>query len=334
MIYYILFLALSAYIAPRFIRQEFTTILIGLILLVLFSIIEPSSIISLQDGYLGFAFFVIVMIAGAFKRSNVFGKKLRSVRKEYSILGFIALLPHLYSYFMDMINAIIPFEWFGIIAAIIMLPLFLLSIQYFKKKIHIKLWKKIQRFAYIAYLFMFIHVLIFTSSPLIYYIIGILYLFLKIKNYWFQTKLQRTLILSGIFILGLFTISYMTSVNENPTSVIEDTIASINEQVTTTVSANSSLDLNSIEDGTYSGSATGYHGLPVSLTVTITDGTITDITILSYGGTGSNHGMNYQDAAYEMAQDIIDAQSTDIDTISRATYTTSGILDAVIDALS
>jgi uncharacterized protein with FMN-binding domain len=61
---------------------------------------------------------------------------------------------------------------------------------------------------------------------------------------------------------------------------------------------------------------------------------ITNIEIIEYGSTGENRGINYYDAAEKIALDIINNQTTDVDTISGATYTTSGIIDAVEDALN
>lgn len=82
-------------------------------------------------------------------------------------------------------------------------------------------------------------------------------------------------------------------------------------------------------DGTYTGSAMGFGG-DITVEVTVEGGAITDITIASAPN---------EDAAYlTMAQDIIPAilkaQSTEVDTISGATFSSTGIKDAVALALS
>lgn len=82
-------------------------------------------------------------------------------------------------------------------------------------------------------------------------------------------------------------------------------------------------------DGTYSGTGTGFGG-EISLTVTIADGTITDITIVSASGEDDA----YFSTAIAIIDNIISAQSADVDTISGATFSSTGIRDAVEQALS
>lgn len=81
-------------------------------------------------------------------------------------------------------------------------------------------------------------------------------------------------------------------------------------------------------DGTYTGEAQGFGG-PIELEVSIQDGQIADITILS--------AENEDGAYFSMAQDIIpvilEQQSADVDTISGATFSSTGIRDAVALAI-
>ena len=82
------------------------------------------------------------------------------------------------------------------------------------------------------------------------------------------------------------------------------------------------------KDGTYSGSAEGYGG-QIEMKVVIRSGRITSIGKVSAPG---------EDAAYwDMAQAvipaIIDAQDPNVDTVSGATFSSTGIKNAVIKAL-
>ena len=91
---------------------------------------------------------------------------------------------------------------------------------------------------------------------------------------------------------------------------------------------NAAKSLHGWSDGTYEGSAMGYAG-DIVVSVTVTSGEMSDITIVS---------AELEDGAYfEMAQDIVDdildAQSVDVDTISGATFSSTGIRDAVETAL-
>lgn len=81
-------------------------------------------------------------------------------------------------------------------------------------------------------------------------------------------------------------------------------------------------------DGTYQGSGTGFGGL-IMVNVCISDGKITEIEITSH----ENEDKAYFDQAVGITDKIIKAQSTDVDTISGATYSSKGIREAVYHAL-
>lgn len=82
------------------------------------------------------------------------------------------------------------------------------------------------------------------------------------------------------------------------------------------------------KDGTYTGSAQGFGG-QISLSVKVSGGKITSIDINSASGEDAS----YFNQAKAIIQNIIDAQSPDVDTISGATYSSTGIKNAVIKAL-
>lgn len=81
-------------------------------------------------------------------------------------------------------------------------------------------------------------------------------------------------------------------------------------------------------DGTYNGEAQGYGGT-VSVAVTIQDSTITDVAIVS----AKQEDAAYFDAAKGVIDEILEAQTTAVDTVSGATFSSNGILHAVADAL-
>lgn len=84
----------------------------------------------------------------------------------------------------------------------------------------------------------------------------------------------------------------------------------------------------SYKDGVYTGSAQGYGGI-TTVEVTISNGQITDIKILSH-----HDDSPYINNASSLIDAIINAQSTNVDAVSGATYSSSGIINAVRDALS
>ena len=82
------------------------------------------------------------------------------------------------------------------------------------------------------------------------------------------------------------------------------------------------------KDGTYTGEADGFGGM-ISVEVKIEDQIITEVNILS---------AEKEDGAYlSMAEDIIpkilESQSADVDTISGATFSSTGIKEASAQAL-
>ncbi len=141
----------------------------------------------LIQAYVGTAFLYIVMITGIFKKKSKMSKRFMSIRKEYSILGIISLLPHVYVYIFDFFDDLTNLgDWLGVIAFIIMLPLFVTSFNFVRKKYTYAAWKKIQRWAYLAYALIYIHI-VFSSAKgdlVIYSLLFVPYFIIKIiKEY-------------------------------------------------------------------------------------------------------------------------------------------------------
>ena len=85
---------------------------------------------------------------------------------------------------------------------------------------------------------------------------------------------------------------------------------------------------NVYKDGTYTGSAQGFGGA-IEVQVTLKDDEITDIQVTGASGEDSA----YFSQAQSVISSIISAQSTDVDTVSGATFSSTGIINAVVDAL-
>ncbi|SHM17950.1 FMN-binding protein [Ruminococcus flavefaciens] len=81
-------------------------------------------------------------------------------------------------------------------------------------------------------------------------------------------------------------------------------------------------------DGTYKGSGNGFRG-KTEVTVTVESGVITDITVDSY----KDDKEFFQKAKSGVIADIIKSQSTDVDAVSGATFSSNGIIEAVKNAL-
>lgn len=87
-------------------------------------------------------------------------------------------------------------------------------------------------------------------------------------------------------------------------------------------------DAAAYKDGTYYGSGTGFGG-PLKVMVEISGGKIAFIEIVE-----NSDGSSYISKASALISSIISSQSTNVDTVSGATYSSVGIIQAVRDALS
>lgn len=109
----------------------------------------------------------------------------------------------------------------------------------------------------------------------------------------------------------------------------DEEIAKLNAKIENTESLEDEDSKNgSYKDGTYTGEAQGFGG-PVDVEVIVENGMISEINITS---------AQKEDGAYlSMAEDIIptilEAQSAEVDTISGATFSSTGIKEAVAQAL-
>lgn len=81
------------------------------------------------------------------------------------------------------------------------------------------------------------------------------------------------------------------------------------------------------KDGTYSGTAKGFNG-DITVSVTIESDEIIDVVV-----TDHRDDRKWYNRAVAIIDDIMSSQSTDVDLVSGATYSSRGIRDAVNDAL-
>lgn len=95
-------------------------------------------------------------------------------------------------------------------------------------------------------------------------------------------------------------------------------------------SSTASSEGSSVKDGTYTASATGFQDGEVTVTITVEGGKITEAVVDS-----SSQSKGYgADAAEGLAEEIVEAQSGDIDVVSGATYTRDAVSEAVEDCMN
>lgn len=130
--------------------------------------IEKASV----KGIISIAFFIIVMFAGALNTRWKITRKLYSIRAELAIIASILMLPHGFVYIIRFImsinksglaslkSAYLIYIIVGILAFVIMIPLFITSFKKVRNKISSTKWKRIQSWAYAFYFLGYVHVFI------------------------------------------------------------------------------------------------------------------------------------------------------------------------------
>lgn len=113
-----------------------------------------------------------------------------------------------------------------------------------------------------------------------------------------------------------------------PAATASETTTYVFGDAATPTESTTTASSGAYKDGTYEGEAQGYGG-PVKVSVVVSGGAITSIGVLDHSG---------EDAAYwSMAEalipKIIEAQSTGVDTVTGATFSSNGILNGVDKAL-
>ncbi len=110
-------------------------------------------------------------------------------------------------------------------------------------------------------------------------------------------------------------------------SPVENAVVSAQQTVSRQPASNTAMPSGTMKDGTYTGSGMGYND-NITVKVTVSGGKITDIVIV-----GSDDDEPYFTNARAVVSRILSAQTTNVDAVSGATYSSKGIMAAVSDAL-
>ena len=160
---------------------------------------------AIDSGAVGGSLFILVMYMGVMDMQYGISKALRRNRAEISIIAGIFTIPHnIHYFFAFLLNSktivagsgislwtnLMMFAS-GVFAICIMLPLFVTSFMFFRRKMKAKSWKSLQEFAYIFYAMVYIQVMmLYISRPdgwvkvlnlVVYSLIFLSYTFFKVK---------------------------------------------------------------------------------------------------------------------------------------------------------
>ena len=147
---------------------------------------------------------------------------------------------------------------------------------------------------------------------------------MKHRNFWLRT-LDLLLILGVLWQYQNTALLRTSAVAER-----EQAIREIEEYNASVLQAEkeSEKTADGYRDGVYQGSALGF-GDTITVSVTIRDGRLSDISVLSADG----EDRPYYEQALAVLDKMLSAQSAEVDTVSGATLTAEGLIDAVADAL-
>ena len=120
-------------------------------------------------GALGVGFWAVVMWAGALPNGSYPIKKLMPIRGELSIIAAILTLSHIITFGWQYIANFMKGRTGSdfavtsivcIVMVLIMVPLTVMSFKAVRKRMNAKTWKKIQRFAYLFYALIYVHIMV------------------------------------------------------------------------------------------------------------------------------------------------------------------------------
>lgn len=156
-------------------------------------------------------------------------------------------------------------------------------------------------------------------------LLGISYLIRRIlKKQWMMVHRVLTV---GMLVLMIIHIADV--VIQLPSRLLEQKSDSVDIQDMDKHESNDSVTFSGahLNDGVYEGTAEGYKST-IKVSVTVFNGAVTDITILE-----ENDTPEFFKRAKEIIARVIGGQSLEVDTVSGATYSSAGILNAVEQAL-
>jgi DMSO/TMAO reductase YedYZ heme-binding membrane subunit len=168
---------------------------------------HPSTIVRavvfvIQKGQLGFSFFAIVMFIGVLDKKSAIRRSFTPVRAELSIIASILILGHLVPYAINYLSAsilslrltILMSLTAALLLTILLLVLTVTSFNFIKRQIAAERWKTIQRFSYLFFGLIFLHLLGYMLIPVLngsfealfkvgtYFVIFTAYLILRLRR--------------------------------------------------------------------------------------------------------------------------------------------------------
>ncbi len=334
-------------------------------------------------GALSGALFAIIMWSGALPNGSKAVKLILPVRGRLSIIASILVFSHAVNFRAQLISLftkagslkapVIVATVCSVLLLIIMIPLFITSFMRIRRKMDPKGWKKLQRWAYVFYALIPVHMLFFTYRNILlgrngYRLNAVVYTFVflayavcrvlkavavKKKDQSGLPAVQLKAVTACSVLIMIMTVVLFGDVKAeagtrkqeltestkaetvNVSETSEITLPEKTEEIPSggdlqnEVSGDAaSVDVvKTYKDGDYVGTAFGNSG-DITVKVSIRDNAVTDVEVLE-----QDEDEPYFTDALAVIEHIIDANSIDVDTVSGATYSSEGILEAVKNAM-
>ena len=309
------------------------------------------------------ALWCVVMWIGALPNGTAAIKALMPIRGELSIFAAILTLGHNIgfgrTYFVRMFtnpaslsNTQLAAGTLSILMLVIMIPLTVLSFPKVRRKLDAKLWKRIQRAAYIFYAMIYAHVMIlfvpsarngrtaYKISVAVYSLVFIGYAAARIMK---AIKKRGKSGAKGIVTVSAAVICFTAAmIFALPTPSKVDTQVSVPANsnagsgadkasggTESALTDDSTAAKSGLADGIYTGTSYGYDG-DITVKVTIENGKITAIEASSE----EEDQWYFEQAEKSVIAGIIASQSCEVDAVSGATYSSKGIMEAAAGAIA
>lgn len=234
------------------------------------------------------------------------------------------------------------------IMIVLLIPLTITSFQRIRKKMNARKWKDLQKWSYLFYGLIYIHVAVLYlpracagSIPnfidmCIYSLIFGIYTVLRLRKFLLKKKQNKAAgrvmiagfltIAGGIILMAVSTLGIMVPNVEN--AKVKEVTANVKaDEVAETVDSEEAT-AKEYKDGTWIGEGNGFNGI-VKVEVTIQEGKIQSINVLE-----NVDDYEYFSVAEEgIIQEVLEQQTSEVDAVSGATFSSKGIKEAVSNAL-
>ena len=328
----------------------------------------------LRRGVLAGSMFLWVMYAIVLPQKSRLQRVMMTLRAQIAIGASILTLAHNIAYgqryFVLLFTNAGKLKSYELIAScfslamiLLLLPLTVTSFQVVRRKMNAKRWKQLQRFSYLFYGLLYLHICFIYTGGLrkgkseylvqfaLYTLLYGIYLMLRLTKAFLKKPLptapdyaakraarrRKVICLHGaisLLMLLVLLFAFRTTQTESTSaaesadggSAAPESASKAGDASTTAAGAGGIAA--SVPDGDYEGKGVGYNG-NIKVKVTVSGGKITAIEILK---TDDDEEYFY-DAKKKVIQEILDRQTAEVDAASGATSSSDGIMKAVKNAL-